>query len=202
MAKKLSNVATFEFFDKYLEHKDQIEKYVYKLTSSTYPLGSEMDLEDLLYHVRDELARLDSFGRYDESRGSFNTYLFFQVRNIVGTLHRKNIRHARVLIRAEYLPEDSLDYSFTREESFDFVGRGKTQVREELDPELLEELESMLNKDEITLIKALAEEDIKGKDLYARMDRNAMFVSRMKKSLAAKIGKVLSEHIPGFTPGA
>jgi len=200
MAKKLNHQADSSFFASFQENEELIVRYTRKLTRSygcRYPVNDEESYQDMLSHVRDELSRLDSLNKHDPSRGSFSSYLFHQILNITGTHYRARVRHQKVLAEAQQIPVEDLTLKesyITEDNTFSVDVLGIVNASESLDPELMKDLVKILDPEELKLVMAIAEEDLKGQDLYDRVQKQPMAISRMKKALRSKLRGALMDH--------
>lgn len=182
-----NGIADAKFFKTYLENEKTIDVITAVLMCGRFAGEAStigMDVAELKSYITDELARLEIFQRFDSSIASWGTYLDRQVMFII--LNKVNkCRKFNSRILPAHISEVETNLVATAENV------SVLPSTDQLSPDFRAKLAEVLDPAEFTLIKALAEEDLMGEDLWARTGRSAASISRAKATIRAKIRKLV-----------
>jgi len=168
--KRLSDV---EYSKEYLKHLDLIKR-CYKKVSYKYYSSDHLTTEDREAELYIKLKERESFEKYDPSRReNFESYMYFQIRSIVGHMREKD---SRALSR-ECLKEHTGDHQRLMESipDGDDIDEGYRH--------LIQDFSSQLDAEQADVLRMLALEGYTGSEIATIRGTYDMRISRVLSSL-------------------
>lgn len=176
-----------QFFADYLTHETQIKKYFKSVSNRFYPSRSKAEAEDRLSQLMVDMERLDTFNGWDSERGTFDSYLYAQICNIVGGYYRKSARASKYFVLCGQTENQEMEHTPGR--TVNEMGSQDTVLHDTviITNQARTIAEAALLEKEVECLRLMIDEDLSGSALVEALGINAMALSRMRKSIKEKI---------------
>jgi RNA polymerase sigma factor (sigma-70 family) len=173
-----------DFFTTYLANQALLRRCFNNISFSMFPSRSVQEKEDRWSDLLLRLKERKTFENYKPELGTYESYIFWQVKSIVNHMYTKALRHGKVIMNPTAVEDgafdkaiDKLSYNHTRASS---------------DKELRQELESILSENELSVLRTMVDEDLTGEETAERLGTHGMFISRQLKRIREKMTRYVA----------
>lgn len=180
-------LSNHEFFEMYLQHKTIIRKSFDIINNTQFPARCKEEGEDRWSDLLLRFKEREVFEGYDESRGGFEEYLFWNIKSILSHMYSKAARHAKIVI-SESTVVDAHKAERPDMDAFQNLcdrTRNTKPLQEVSD--LRQELDALMTPEELEVLKGMVDRDLSGNEIAVSLGTYNMAVCRRIKAIREKV---------------